>query len=184
MVLVFGTILLSWHSRPARISRTILWRSLTVRRTCAILTGLKFGNPQKVAPPLPPRPGARGKAGLAVKSNGDSGEGIRFTFTLYENQRRWLGIGWTSSMLAYERNCWTDEHLNDTSDPLHFVLPEVEGGMARWRWVNGSEWHVEPTSSKSSKHPVDNDDAWIYYDNKWHDPRRQDGWKAAWKWRD
>ena len=27
IILVFGTILLSWHSRPARISRTILWRS-------------------------------------------------------------------------------------------------------------------------------------------------------------
>jgi hypothetical protein len=180
IVLVAGTIFLSWHSRPARISRTILWRSKTVREICTIITGLDLGDPSASGPPLPPRPGTKGVVNVNAKPNTESGEGIRFTFTLYENQRRWLGIGWTASMLAYERNSWTDEHLNPTSDPTHFELPEVEGGMARWRWVEDSEWHVELPSSKKSKSKdaaVDDDDAWIYYDNKWRDGRRgQDGW--------
>lgn len=82
-------------------------------------------------------------------------------------------------MLAYERNSWTDEHLNPTADPTHFELPEVEGGMAKWQWVEDSEWHVELPSKKSKNKDatVDDDDAWIYYDNKWRDGRRgQDGW--------
>ncbi|KAG2162103.1 hypothetical protein JADG_001842 [Aureobasidium aubasidani] len=179
IILVFGTILMSWHSRPARISRTILWRSKTVREICTIITGLDFGVPSSSAPPLPPRPGTKGAINVNAKPN-DSGESIRFTFTLYENQRRWLGIGWTASMLAYERNSWTDEHLNPTFDTQHFTLPEVEGGMAKWRWVDDSEWHVELPSSKKNKSKdaaLDDDDAWIYYDNKWRDGRRgQDGW--------
>jgi len=180
IVLLGGTIFLSWHSRPARISRTILWRSKTVREICTIITGLDLGVPSASAPPLPPRPGTKGAINVNAKPNTDSGESIRFTFTLYENQRRWLGIGWTASMLAYERNSWTDEHLNPTFDPTHFELPEVEGGMAKWQWVDDSEWHVELPSSKKNKSKdaaIDDDDAWIYYDNKWRDGRRgQDGW--------
>ncbi|GAB7355568.1 hypothetical protein MBLNU459_g6041t1 [Dothideomycetes sp. NU459] len=181
IVLVFGTIVLSWHSRPARISRTILWRSRSIRLICTTITGLEFTGPS-IAPKLPPRPvqgRAASMAALAAKKNGESEEGIRFTFTLYENQRRWLGIGWTSSMLAYERTAWTDEHLNPTLDPQHFILPDVEGGMARWRWAEDGEWHVEPTPSKSgkAKEAPDDEEAWIYYDNKWRDGRRgQDGW--------
>ncbi|KAK3079893.1 hypothetical protein LTS18_003662 [Coniosporium uncinatum] len=72
-------------------------------------------------------------------------------------------------MLAYERGAWTDEHLNASASKDRFELPEVEGGHARWRWVEGSEWHVEGEK--------DGEDAWMYYDNKWHDGRRgKDGW--------
>lgn len=199
IVLVFGTILLSWHSRPARISRTILWRSRTVRKTVSFLTGLEFGSPSNAPPPLPPRPRmtpSHSAIALANKRNGNGDEGIRFSFTLFENQRRWLGIGWTSSMLAYERAPWTDEHLNTCSPPQEFELPDVEGGLAKWRWITGSEWRVETGTkpgdgSKSNGHTkakgkdsTDNgkideseDDAWVYYDNKWRDGRRgQDGW--------
>lgn len=185
IVLLCGTLVLTWHSRPARISRTILWRSRTVRLISKTVTGLEFGIPSN-APKLPPRPvqaRAASMAALAAKKNGESEEGIRFTFTVFENQRRWLGIGWTSSMLAYERTAWTDEHLNPTLDPQQFVLPDVEGGMARWRWAGDSEWHVEPTPSKSGKEKegaaaaADDEESWIYYDNKWRDGRRgQDGW--------
>lgn len=185
--LVFGTIILSWHSRPARISRTILWRSRTIRKTCTILTGLQFGPPSANPPPLPPRlTPSQSAIALANKRNGD--EGIRFTFTLFENQRRWLGIGWTSSMLAYERANWTDEHLNESPSPQHFQLPQVEGGMAKWTWVDGGEWHVEKgtkpkdaaaAAAGKSKDKVEeaDEDAWVYYDNKWRDGKRgQDGW--------
>jgi hypothetical protein len=179
MIMVFGTIFLSWHSRPARISRTILWRSKTVREICTVITGLHFGPPPKNVPPLPPRPGSKGLINVNARPDADSGESIRFTFTLYENQRRWLGIGWTTSMLAYERNCWTDEHLNSTADPTHFSLPEVEGGMAKWQWVQDSDWHIEapPSRKIKSKELEEDTEAWVYYDNKWRDGRRgQDGW--------
>ncbi|XPS96748.1 hypothetical protein M3J09_006005 [Ascochyta lentis] len=183
VVLAVGTVVLSWHSRPARVTRTLLWRSRTVRRICIFVTGLNFGDtPTRGArpPPLPPRKKSTQEvaASLAAKRRPES-TGVRFTFSIYENQRRWLGIGWTSSMLAYERASWTDEHMNPVPDKEQFALPEVEGGASRWRWVQGSEWKIESgePDSKTSKTTSKEDLGWIYYDNKWRDGRRgQDGW--------
>lgn len=170
IVLAFGTVILSWHSRPARVTRIILWRSRLVRRSLALITGLDVGEPEPVVPgsekerppPLPPRRKDANAiaASLAAKHRADS-PGVRFTFALYENQRRWLGIGWTSSLLAYERAPWTDEHLNPAPDKDNFDLPEVDGGHARWRWVEGSEWKVEGAEGED-----DESRGWIYYDNK------------------
>jgi hypothetical protein len=168
VVLAVGTVVLSWHSRPARVSRTILWRSRMVRRICVLLTGLDFGEPQAggEVPALPPRRKSAQEiaASLAAKRRPDS-PGVRFTFVIYENQRRWLGIGWTSSMLAYERAAWTDEHLNPTAPKDQFHLPEIDGGQARWRWVQGSEWKIDGAEPGKATDGSENGDGWIYYDN-------------------
>jgi hypothetical protein len=177
VVLAVGTVMLSWHSRPARVTRTLLWRSRTVRQTCAFITGLDFGDfvtiDRKGAPPLPPRKKSTQEvaASLAAKRRPES-TGVRFTFSIYENQRRWLGIGWTSSMLAYERASWTDEHLNSVPPKDQFELPEVEGGQSRWRWVQGSEWKVDGAEKdgKTEKGVPKEDAGWIYYDNKVRHP--------------
>ena len=80
-------------------------------------------------------------------------------------------------MLAYERAAWTDEFQNQTSDPSHFDLPEVDGGMGKWRWAEGSEWHIEGAEDGIAQTKPEDDAGWIYYDNKWRDGRRgQDGW--------
>ncbi|GAB7345714.1 hypothetical protein MBLNU457_3990t1 [Dothideomycetes sp. NU457] len=184
ILLVFGTFLLSWHSRPARISRSILWRSNTVRTLFTLVTGLTFAVPQKHDPAMHTSAQGPGLAALATKRT-NAQDSIRFSFSLYENQRRWIGLGWTHNMIGYERSPWTDEHLNASTDTLHFQLPRVEGGMAEWRWVEGSEWHIEvpdvPQSNANKKGKkaadVDDENAWVYYDNKWQDPRRgQDSW--------
>lgn len=176
VVLAVGTVVLSWHSRPARVTRTLLWRSRTVRRICVFVTGLNFGDAPTNSkgarpPPLPPRKKSTQEvaASLAAKRRPES-TGIRFTFSIYENQRRWLGIGWTSSMLAYERASWTDEHMNPVPDKEHFELPEVDGGDSRWRWVAGSSWKIETgePDSKLSKPASREEQGWIYYDNKVH----------------
>lgn len=191
IALATGTIFLTWHSRPATVSRTILWRSALVRRICAVVTGLHFTDiltaPSEiqptvkngVPPPLPPRqPSQQSGVSLtaaavseAMKRRPDS-TGVRFTFILYENQRRWMGLGWTTSMFAYERAAWTDEHLNAAPAKEEFELPDVEDGATRWRWIPGSQWLVEgakPTEEGGSKAPPDATDGglgWIYYDNK------------------
>jgi len=112
------------------------------------------------------------------------GPGVRFTFILYENQRRWLGLGWTYSLFAYERAAWTDEHLNPVPAKEDFELPEVEGGDVKWQWVEGSEWRVEGagehdeggTNPKADSN-TDGGSGWIYYDNKWQNGRRgHDSW--------
>ena len=160
--LCIGTIILSWHSRPARVSRTILWRSLLVRKIVSIVTGLKFGaTGGRQAPALPPRQKTQQDVANSLSSSEPSG--VRFTFVVFENQRRWLGIGWTTTLLTYERAAWTDEHLNTSNSKDDFQLPHVEHGSAHWRWVKGSEWQVEGGGkSKASA----GGDGWIYYDNK------------------
>ncbi|KAK2748889.1 peroxisome- protein [Myotisia sp. PD_48] len=199
VVITVGTIILTWHSKPARIFRVLLWRSLLVRRASSVITGLQFSaevsaeatsekSPGKT--PLLSLPSFRSKqpnhraTDFSTKRRRANSSGIRFTFILYENQRRWLGIGWTYSLFAYERPAWSDEHLNPVPPTDEFELPEVQGGNARWRWVAGSEWRIDGLSStesgkkkgKSNKSSDPDDNGWIYYDNKWNDARRQDGW--------
>ncbi|CAL5868490.1 uncharacterized protein PFLUO_LOCUS2716 [Penicillium psychrofluorescens] len=170
-----GTLILTYHSRPARVSRVILWRSRTVRRIVAMLTGLSVAD----SPDNSQKAQAQG-LGLNVATRRRGGaDGVRFTFIVYENQRRWLGIGWTYSLFPAERAAWTDEHLNTVSPKDKFELPDVPTGDSKWRWVEGSEWRVEgkdgsPNRKSDSKSLSE---GWIYSDNKWNDGRRgQDGW--------
>src|SRR5271156_1358344 len=189
VVLAFGTIGLTWHSRPARVSRVILWRSLTLRRFCSLITGLALSTEKDarkqgglVPPALPPRKKSQvGIASeLATKRRADS-SGVSFTFILFENQRRWIGLGWTTSLFAYERAPWTDEHLNPAPSKDEFELPHVETGHARWRWVEGSSWKIEGGASGTvtpTKGGKESDGGgWIYYDSKWNDGKRDvDSW--------
>ena len=173
VILTFGTLMFSWHSRPARVSRTILWRSNTIRRVSSLVTGLSFSGvppllPRRIPPPLPPRKKSQHDIAKSFAVGSKNAEaGVRFTFVVYENQRRWLGLGWTSSMFAYERSAWSDEHLNPSPPKDAFQLPVVDTDNAKWRWVANSDWRIEggarPSQGSSGKTPSD---GWIYYDNK------------------
>ncbi|KAI1827080.1 integral peroxisomal membrane peroxin-domain-containing protein [Xylaria intraflava] len=201
VVLVFGTLVLSWHSKVCRVTRTLLWRSGVVRRLARWVTGLEFQIPMKQRQ----REQSDGLNGLALggdsKPNqahgaakisssaltealkrsqlGAKDSGVRFTFILYENQRRWLGLGWTNSLFAYERAAWTDEQNNPVPSKEAFELPEVEDGRAKWRWVEGRKWRVDgvPEMDEAEYDGEAGRMGWIFYDNKWQNGRRGiDGW--------
>ena len=172
IILSMGTVMLSWHSRPARVTRTLLWRSNFIRRIVSVTTGLTFDKQSQVSvaarkgapPPLPPRHKSQQDIANSLAAHGQAeSSGVRFTFVVFENQRRWLGLGWTYSLLAYERTAWTDEHLNPSDPKESFQLPKVENGTAKWRWVPGSEWQVEGGGKDKASTLAD---GWIYYDNK------------------
>lgn len=179
LLLVLGTLSLTWHSPTARVSRTILWRSRTVRSTLSLLTGLNL--PSTSAPPLPPRPqdaAATAKAADAAKS-----PGITFTFAIYENERRWWGLGWTKNLFAYERQAWTDDQLNTCPEPEAYTLPETDRETTKWRWVPSSAWKVEGAMTEKEKSARKiggggggDKSGWVYYDNAWTDGRKEDGW--------
>ena len=171
VVLIVGTLALSWHSRPARITRTLLWRSLSVRYCASIITGFSFmgSRPNNdIPPPLPPRAKSQQDTASSLASTDHStSAGVRFTFVLYENQRRWLGLGWTSSLFAYERAPWTDEELSPSLPKESFQLPTVDNGDSKWYWVPGSEWqHEGARNSASASSNGSVSDGWVYYDNK------------------
>ncbi|KAI1359527.1 integral peroxisomal membrane peroxin-domain-containing protein [Xylaria arbuscula] len=200
VALVFGTLVLSWHSKVCRVTRTLLWRSAAIRKVAGWITGLEFARPvrpeqngdlngQAVDGAKKPK---RAHEAAKISSSAltealkrsrlgakDKDSGVRFTFILYENQRRWLGLGWTNSLFAYERGAWTDEQNNPVPPKDEFELPEVEDGRAKWRWVEASKWRVDGVPDMDE---VDYDGepgrmGWIFYDNKWQNGRRGiDGW--------
>lgn len=198
VILVGGTLVLTWHARVSRVSRAILWRSSMIRRVAAGITGLRFeGSAQSLKKDLQDAT----KNGQAVvgkqpeseltkalrrpsalqtnhrRSGGGKTAGVKFTFIIYENQRRWIGLGWTNSLFAYERPAWTDEHNNPVPPKDEFELPDVEDGSQMvWRWVEGGRWRVDGVTDEQG--PTDYDSAagengWIYYDNKVCSPLSQ-----------
>ncbi|KAI1406856.1 Pex24p-domain-containing protein [Hypoxylon sp. FL1857] len=200
VVLVFGTLILTWHSRVCRVSRTLLWRSVTMRRLARLVTGLQFEEPARSKPEDANGNQTNTAIASKAKKSGEAAKispsaltealkrgnrsaakdsGVRFTFIIYENQRRWLGLGWTNSLFAYERAAWTDEHNNPVPPKDEFELPEVEDGHAKWRWVEGSKWRVDgaPDLDEADYDTDAGKNGWIFYDNKWQNGRRgNDGW--------
>ncbi|CAM1502339.1 Fc.00g043230.m01.CDS01 [Cosmosporella sp. VM-42] len=203
VMLAGGTLVLTWHARVMRVSRAILWRSSTVRRVAAAITGLQFEGSAKTfhqdlqeakkgGQEIVETQKKESELTKALKrpsnlttnhrrSGSAKTAGVKFTFIIYENQRRWIGLGWTNSLFAYERPAWTDEHNNPVPPRDEFGLPEVEdGSRMEWRWVEGSRWRVDGVNDENG--PVDYDlgegnNGWIFYDNKWQNGRRgQDGW--------
>ncbi len=182
VVLTTGTLILTWHSKPTRVSREILWRSAFLRRMAAAVTGLHFETHKVVKAPGPikerekPALPTRNKnkiessevAASATHATGrrrPSAAGVKFTFILYENERKWMGLGWTKSLFAYERAAWTDEQLNEAPSKEDFELPEVEGGHVRWRWVERSKWKVAGAAATKGD-GSDDPQGWVYYDSK------------------
>ncbi|KAK5718620.1 hypothetical protein LTR15_008353 [Elasticomyces elasticus] len=185
VLLVIGTVGLSWHSRPARVTRTLLWRSRTIRNALSVITGLTFTGPLPTTPTAPALTTKTKDLKPQGPTQANAKPGVRFAFTLYENQRRWLGLGWTVSLLSYERQAWTDEHLTSTPDVSAFELPDTESETTKWRWVPSSEWRVEGATNDGKDERSarrigggggGDDVGWVYYDNKWRDGRRVDGW--------
>lgn len=200
VMLCFGTVVLTWHARVVKAARTILWRSATVRRLANLITGLDISVPTKANANVKKTAAQQalertqqqmGTAKFAARAassreseltkairraRGGNDAGVRFTFIIYENQRRWVGLGWTNSLFAYERAAWTDEHNNPVPPREQFELPAVEeDSNMRWRWVDKSRWRVDGVPDEAAidgegdNWNYDGDggkNGWVYYDNK------------------
>ncbi|POS83514.1 hypothetical protein EPUL_004711, partial [Erysiphe pulchra] len=194
-ILFFGTLALTWHSQPNRVARAILWRNAILRRFCRSISGLQRTIPTPLSgldEKSKPMSLSSEKTPLTQESvssihslqnqNFSHSFGIKFTFSIYENQRRWVGLGWTTNLFAYERAAWTDEYLIPVPPKEQFKLPIVEDSSMAWKWVDGSIWMVEGVGEINEGGAKASDGAdekmgWIYYDNKWQHGRRGiDGW--------
>ncbi|AET37670.1 PEX28-32 family peroxisomal membrane protein Ecym_1444 [Eremothecium cymbalariae DBVPG len=180
-VLVAGVYLLTYHSSWSCVTRKLLWRFKLVRLLAFYVTGLDLGGVNKNKGGIFAAVHKKVKKLSGTKNGANEDKPIRFTYVLYENQRRWLAIGWTSNMLSYERSAWTDEFLNEAPQPDQFKLPEENGGMI-WRWVdktwrldmtNDGAIHLPSTRLKTTATP-NSDDGFIYYDNTWKKPSTED----------
>jgi hypothetical protein len=101
-----------------------------------------------------------------------AGNPIYFRFEVFENQRWWMGLDWTSALLPQERPSWCDVHSLPVSPPMAFTLPASSSidvpaptdaeprahvrRTATWRWLD-DDWNVfkntgdEKTSTTTSR---------------------------------
>ncbi|UZJ55231.1 hypothetical protein CBS101457_004551 [Exobasidium rhododendri] len=180
LFLVLGTLALTWCSPWCALIRHALWRSALVRqstrKTIAILSGRRMHH-LGATPPLPDQDSSIpshifekdpfGGLNLANVSESNDAKQIRknvtrhedviYQFTVFENQRWWMGLDWTAALLPQERPSWADESNNPVSPPSSFSLPPVKTTlkpaptssnpnaytkrMVRWQWVD-AEWIV------------------------------------------
>lgn len=192
LLLVAGTIGLTWCSPWLALIRHALWRSALVRRsarlTWSILSGQIFFSHKSTSPfhqggrltigphgePIPLTDAALSQANLAndsidgIKSEKGAGnktdsdkvrrhEDVVYQFTIFENQRWWMGLDWTAALLPQERPSWADESNNPVSPPASFSLPQTKSTLkhtptskdsnaytkriVRWQWID-PEWTV------------------------------------------
>ncbi|CCE78229.1 Piso0_000846 [Millerozyma farinosa CBS 7064] len=200
LLLFIGLHVLTYHSSYSRVTRKMLWKIKVVRILCFYLTGLDFSKAKNHSLFAAAFAKVQKNAGHSFNlASETTNKPVRFTYVIYENQRRWLGIGWTSNLLSYERAPWTDEFLNESSSIDTFQLPNSEnmdysfGGSeqssalsssgASWRWVDKT-WRLDLTNdgaitlpnNKRSKTTADPspDEGYIYYDNTWKKPSTED----------
>ncbi|KAI0093306.1 integral peroxisomal membrane peroxin-domain-containing protein [Irpex rosettiformis] len=154
LVAIAGTILITWRARWALLIRRAFWRSAYIRWGTYHLWSRITGLP--LPPPITP---ADQTVSITTteKSNTSASpaNSIRFLFTVYENQRWWMGLDFTAALLPGERPSWCTNSQQPVSPPAVFALPASttiylpdpsrKNGkikrMARWTWEE-PEWKV------------------------------------------
>lgn len=201
ILLVTGLYLLLYHSTYLRVTRKLVWKLKVARVLFFYLTGLDFSHARNNSLFAAAFAKVQKSGSLPVVAGADLLKPVRFTYVIYENQRRWLGIGWTSNLLTYERAPWTDEFLNESSSLDTFELPNPDSSFslqqqqyvllhpsingARWRWVDKT-WRLDSTNdgaitlpsgkrSKTTANPT-TDEGYIYTDNVWKKPSTEDSY--------
>lgn len=178
LLLVVGTLALTWCSPWLALIRHALWRSAMVRRvtrnTIALLswtsTGYE-GHFVHLGPDADRDPFHSAAQGIVLDGKSKKGskneeraadnitrhEDVVYQFTVFENQRWWVGLDWTAALLPQERPSWSDESNNPVSPPSSFSLPPARvtlkptptssspqshvRRLVRWQWID-AEWSV------------------------------------------
>ncbi|KAF8840017.1 hypothetical protein BDN67DRAFT_969160 [Paxillus ammoniavirescens] len=169
-IAITGTLVLTHRARWARNARTVLVRSAHLRWGFYRLYSLFSGEPlpMPTAPSPPPEYASRPVSGITEYTNAASHTSepnneddttprpsppLRFLFTVYENQRWWMGLDWTAALLPGERPSWCSASQVPLPPPSAFSLPPpttsfVPVGkngrakrVARWGWEE-PEWRV------------------------------------------
>ncbi|KZT04622.1 uncharacterized protein LAESUDRAFT_727795 [Laetiporus sulphureus 93-53] len=176
LLAVLGTIVLTWRARWAALVRRALWRSAYIRwaiyRLWAYLCGQPFA-PQAVSSSSPTNATVSATATPTSDSH-QPAEIVRFLFTIYENQRWWVGLDWTAALLPNERPSWCSASLQPVAPPATFALPASttiympgpDGArvkrIARWKWAE-PEWrvglHREGEAAARVEKPLPKDEA-------------------------
>ncbi|CDK24525.1 unnamed protein product [Kuraishia capsulata CBS 1993] len=160
--LIFGILALTYYSPWATASRCLLWRSSYVRTAAKAVTGLDVLLTSRHSK----NPIATDHKVIYTSKTNDS-EKQTVEFQIFENQRRWIGMGWSGHLLPNERAPFTNEKFAACSgfEGFHFPeMPEVTGKSFKWEWLD-PKWQIDVSFNKGN-----DKEGWIYYDNYWDTP--------------
>ncbi|KAI0305628.1 integral peroxisomal membrane peroxin-domain-containing protein [Multifurca ochricompacta] len=184
LVGLLGTIILTYRAPFAHLLRAALWRSSFFRwalyRSWAELSGM--ATPASISSQY------TNAAAVAQSAKTTITAQLRFSFTVYENQRWWMGLDWTAALLPGERPSWCSASQAPLPPPAAFALPAPttvflpidgksdtrEQRTATWVWAE-PEWRVivrrdgeSPAEIGGVENTEETDaDGWVYGDNKW-----------------
>ena len=143
VIALAGSVLLTWRAPWAIVVRATIWRSAWFRWSAYKIWAFLINEPLP-SPVMSPPP---------ATTSTEAVQSIRFLFTIYENQRWWMGLDWTAALMPAERPSWCSATLQPMTPPNAFTLPESttlylpdgKGGRlkrtATWRWEE-PEWRV------------------------------------------
>lgn len=129
--LVLGSVGILWNAPFFATLRMAMWRSAAFRWVCRLLYGLLSGGrglrkewartksgvgipgllgrtPVVSSAGIEEKPVkvAGGGNGAGEHADADEGEDVQVQFTVFENQRWWVGLDWTHALLPGERASW------------------------------------------------------------------------------
>lgn len=173
---LFGVFLLTYHSPWSFSIRRLLWRSIYIRIFVFYLTGLnikldaknnkfKFNDEKNDTDVT-----SNDFKILQKKIESPTRLNQLVKFEVLENERRWIGLGWSKFLLPSERANYCTTSLNEISDINSFTPPVYSNDLYnyKWEWIDKS-WIIDKEFSKNKNN------GWIYSDNNWENDELTDG---------
>lgn len=149
-----GIFFSTYYSSWSIALRRLLWRSKYTRLITSFLTNEKYSMVDKE--------NEISIMNLDIKGTIDENTKI-VEFQVLENERRWVGLGWSKHMLFFDKApyCSIDmqQQLNSLKDYRFPITKKFD--KSEWKWLD-SQWNPLPSSR------------WVYYDNRWKHPSHKD----------
>lgn len=144
----------TYHTSWFIAFRSLLWRFKIIRKIVEFFTGENYSMVDKDLEIT--------ILNLNTKGSIDDHTKI-IEFNLLENERRWVGVGWSKRFLFYENVApyYDTESRTSFYDLSDFQFPMLKNFKnSEWRWLDDN-WLIDPKG-------------WTYYDNCWKNPHSVD----------
>ncbi|KAK6201399.1 Pex24p integral peroxisomal membrane peroxin [Scheffersomyces amazonensis] len=189
-----GIFILAYHSPWSYAIRRLLWRSVYVRIFMFYLTGLdiklerdydasKFQTVSRVQSPSGSDIEELNQVPLLtdfkiIKKSILSPTQLQqiVLFELLENERRWIGLGWSNLLFPGDRPNFCHEKsllpappVQHTKDDYPFPIFENDLYTYSWDWLD-TDWKIDLEFNKEKSK-----DGWVYFDSNWSNPGFKDG---------
>ncbi|KAI5951821.1 hypothetical protein KGF54_004896 [Candida jiufengensis] len=197
-----GLFIFTFNSPYSYAIRQLLWRSLYLRIAIVYITGLdikvsKYSNSTEFTEVFEQPQNSPATTNTTITESGNQQNNLptlsnfktlskkmisptqlkqTVVFEILENERRWLGIGWSTLLYPSERSnfCYNNTFQpapNILQDQDNFPFPIFENDVYayQWEWTD-DYWKVDNEFNKGK-----GTDGWVYYDSNWEHPRYTDG---------